>query len=238
MHPTLSRWRSGIRETYFYNPRILTWHLIVVLEQLVHLQLAQEVEQGEQDDTADLEGSLADNHPSVVVLNGLRLEDDQCAILTSICGYCDIDRFGLGAGSQRISRFWGCIQRQNKLPPWSNVQITCAAALQIGLSFKSSSCWKHASLDNETQRLSQMVLHPTNLRTSHSTFRCPTSFGFLSSIQTYGNSSFGSEKDEHTTPFMKCASTFVFAPTFSSEKTNIRRESARTCAPIPQSTNV
>jgi hypothetical protein len=210
----------------------------VVSEQLVRLQLAQEVEQEEQDDTADLEGSLADDHPSMVILNGLRLEDDQCACLTPICRYRDIDRFRLGAGLRRISRLWDCIQRRNRLPPWSNVQITCAAALQIGLSFKSSSCRKHASLDNETQRLSRMVLHPTNLRTSHSTFRRPTSFGFRSSIETYGNSSFGSEKDEHTTPFMKCASTFVFAPTFSSEKTNIRGESARTRAPIPQSTNV
>jgi len=78
MHPTLSRWRSGIRHTLFYNSCILTWHSIVVSEQLVRLQLAQEVEEGEQDYLVDLEGSQADDHPSVVILNGLRLEDDQC----------------------------------------------------------------------------------------------------------------------------------------------------------------
>jgi hypothetical protein len=49
----------------------------VVSEQLVRLQLAQEVEEGEQDYVAGLEGSPGDDHPSVVVLNGLRLEDDQ-----------------------------------------------------------------------------------------------------------------------------------------------------------------
>lgn len=92
MRPTLSRWRSGVRCTYFHNSRILTWHLIVVSEQLVRLQLAQEVEEGEQDYVADLEESQADDHPSVVVLNGLRLEDDQCVTLTSIYKYSDIDR--------------------------------------------------------------------------------------------------------------------------------------------------
>jgi len=49
----------------------------VVSEQLVRLKLAQEVEEEEQDYNADVEGSLGDDHPSVVILNGLRLEEDQ-----------------------------------------------------------------------------------------------------------------------------------------------------------------
>lgn len=49
----------------------------MVSEQLVRLQLAQEVDEEDQDYVADLEGSPADDHPSVVILNGLRLEDDQ-----------------------------------------------------------------------------------------------------------------------------------------------------------------
>lgn len=238
MHPTLSRWRSGVRCIQFYNSRILTWHLIVVSEQLVRLQLAQEVEEGEQDYVADLEESQADDHPSVVILNGLRLEDDQCVIPTSISKYSHIDRCRLGADLQRISRLWDCIQHPSRLLRWSNVQITYAVASRIGLNFKSSACLKRASLDNEMQRLSPMALHPTNLRISHSTFLRPTSLRFLFSSQTSGNTSFGSEKDEHMTHFMKCASTFAFAPTFSSERTNIRGESATTPAPIPQSINV
>ena len=50
----------------------------MVSEQLVRLRLAQEVEEVEQDYVADVEASQADDHPSMVVLNGLRLEDDQC----------------------------------------------------------------------------------------------------------------------------------------------------------------
>jgi len=50
----------------------------VVSEQLVRLKLAQEVEEEAQEDDAGVEGLLDDDHPSVVILNGLRLEDDQC----------------------------------------------------------------------------------------------------------------------------------------------------------------
>jgi hypothetical protein len=49
----------------------------VVSEQLVRLQLAQEAEEGDRELDMGMQGSLADNHPSVVILNGLRLEDDQ-----------------------------------------------------------------------------------------------------------------------------------------------------------------
>ena len=56
---------------------ILTRDRLVVSEQLVRLKLAQEVEEGEQGDNAGVEGLPGDDHPSVVILNGLRLEDDQ-----------------------------------------------------------------------------------------------------------------------------------------------------------------
>ena len=52
----------------------------MVSEQLVQLKLAQEVEEGVQDNTGGVEG-LSDDHPSVVILNGLRLEDDQSVFL-------------------------------------------------------------------------------------------------------------------------------------------------------------
>ena len=48
----------------------------MVSEQLVRIQLAQEVEEQEGLDTG-ADGSSADDHPSVVILNGLQIEDDQ-----------------------------------------------------------------------------------------------------------------------------------------------------------------
>lgn len=49
----------------------------MVSEQLVWLKVAQEVEEEAQDYNAGVEESLADDHPSVVILNRLQLEDDQ-----------------------------------------------------------------------------------------------------------------------------------------------------------------
>jgi len=82
---------------------MLTWHSKVVSEHLVQLQLAQEVEQGEQELNVGIEGLSVDDHPSVVILNGLRLEDDQyvCFCL-DFCS--DIDRNSLGGALQRISK--------------------------------------------------------------------------------------------------------------------------------------
>jgi hypothetical protein len=48
----------------------------VVSEQIVRLQLAQEVEAGEGLDVG-IDGSLTDDHLSVMILNGLQIEDDQ-----------------------------------------------------------------------------------------------------------------------------------------------------------------
>ena len=60
---------------------MLTWHLTVVSEQLVQLQLAQEVDEGEDKLDGGVEGSLAGDHPSVMILNGLGIEDTQCVCL-------------------------------------------------------------------------------------------------------------------------------------------------------------
>jgi hypothetical protein len=60
---------------------MLTWHSIVVSEQMVRLQLAQEVDKEADELDVGVERSLADDHPSVVILNGLRIEDAQCVRL-------------------------------------------------------------------------------------------------------------------------------------------------------------
>ena len=57
---------------------MLTWHSTVVSEQLVRLQLAQEVDEGDDELGVVIEGFLAGDHPSVVILNGLGIEDAQC----------------------------------------------------------------------------------------------------------------------------------------------------------------
>ena len=48
---------------------------------MVRLQLAQEVDKEADELDVGIERSLADDHPSVVVLNGLQLEDAQCICL-------------------------------------------------------------------------------------------------------------------------------------------------------------
>ena len=65
----------------FSSLLMLTWHSIVVSEQMVQLQLAQEVDKEADELDVGVEGSLADDHPSVVILNGLRIEDAQCVRL-------------------------------------------------------------------------------------------------------------------------------------------------------------
>ena len=66
---------------YLYSLLMLTWRSIVVSEQMVWLQLAQEVNKEADELDVGIERSLADDHPSVVVLNGLQLEDAQCVCL-------------------------------------------------------------------------------------------------------------------------------------------------------------
>ena len=61
----------------------------VVSEQLVRLQLAQEVEAEDQELVdVDIDGLVAGDHPSVVILNGLRIEDVQCVyLLPNSCAF-------------------------------------------------------------------------------------------------------------------------------------------------------
>ena len=49
----------------------------MVLEHLVRLKLTQEAEEEEQEVNVAVEASSDDEHPSVVILNGLCLKDDQ-----------------------------------------------------------------------------------------------------------------------------------------------------------------
>jgi hypothetical protein len=98
----------------------------VVSEQLVRLELAQEVEAGEQDLDVGVEGSAADDHPSVVVLNGLQIEDVQCVCLRHD-SWPHIDQYCLGGDSLRISKLWGCTQHPSKSPRWLSILTTCAA---------------------------------------------------------------------------------------------------------------
>jgi len=82
-HPILSRQRSDVSSSDFNSLFSLTWHSTVVSEHLARLKLAQEAEEEEQELDAGMEGSI-DDHPSVVILNGLRLEDDQY-VYFSLC---------------------------------------------------------------------------------------------------------------------------------------------------------
>ena len=86
----------------------------MVSEQLVRLKLAQEAEEEEPELDADMEGSSMDDHPSVVILNGLRLEDDQC-VYCFLCLWLAAEKNSLGGDFLRISKLWGYIQRPSRL---------------------------------------------------------------------------------------------------------------------------
>jgi CRISPR/Cas system CMR-associated protein Cmr5 small subunit len=51
----------------------MTWHFAGVSEYLVWLKLAEEVEEEEQEVNTGINASSGDDHPSVVILNGLHL---------------------------------------------------------------------------------------------------------------------------------------------------------------------
>lgn len=139
------------------------------------------------------EGSLADDHPSVVILNGLRLEDDQYVFFL-LDLWSNIDRNALDGDLLRISRLWGYTLHPSKLPSWLNVQTTCADALQIGLKPKNVTCQRRVSLGSRTRGLSQTVSHPINLRTSHSISHRPTSSERRFNNQSSGRTSCDSER--------------------------------------------
>ena len=78
MRPIPSRQRSSVSRIYFYHPFMMTtWHFLVISEHLVQMKLAEEVEEREQEANVGIDASSDEDHPSVVILNGLRLEEDQ-----------------------------------------------------------------------------------------------------------------------------------------------------------------
>ena len=85
----------------------------MVSEQLVRLQLAQEVEEEEGLDVGGVDGSSADDHPSVVILNGIQIEDDQYVCLSLDLWTC-VDWVCLEGDLQRISKIWGCTRHPSK----------------------------------------------------------------------------------------------------------------------------
>jgi hypothetical protein len=97
----------------------------VVLEQLVRLQLTQEVEVEDQELDVDIEGSAAGDHPSVVILNGLQIEDVQYVYLLPNY-WPHIHQYCLGGDFLSMSKLWGCTQHPSKLPHWPSVLTTCA----------------------------------------------------------------------------------------------------------------
>ena len=211
----------------------MTWYL-VISEHLVRMKLAEEVEEREQD--AGMDVLSEEDHPSVVILNGLRLEDEQYAYL-SLNLWTDTDGY-LGGGLQRTSKHWGCIQRPSKWPPWLNVRTVCVVVLQIGSRFRNGICRRRASRDNRMPSLTQKASHPTNPRTylyiSHPLINSERLFSNPSSACM----SYDCARGEPMTHCMKCANIFAFAPTFTSKKTNMRGASGTTPTPIRQLTNV
>jgi len=114
----------------------------------------------------------------------------------------------------KISGLWGSIQHLSKSPRWLKIQTTYAAALRIRLKFKNSACQKRLSGNNRMQRPSQM----------HRTLQTPGHPAPSSIILQVSNTSLEARAPgiQVMTPkgasmmcFMKCASTFVFEPTFT-----------------------
>ena len=89
---------------------LITCHL-GISEHLVQMKLAEEVE--ERDWDMSIDASSDEDHPSVVILNGLHLEDDQYVSL-SLNALVGIDWKHLGGDSQKTLKGWGCIQRLSK----------------------------------------------------------------------------------------------------------------------------
>jgi hypothetical protein len=204
---------------------------------LARLQLAKEVEDNEQELNAGVEGFSVDDHPSVVILNGIRLEDDQY-VGPFVDLWPRIDRYSLGGDCLKILRRWDYTQHRSKSPRWPNVQTSCAAASPTGSKSKSAACQKHTSLDYRMQRLNQTASHLTNLKTSPSTSLHPTNSECRCIDRNSEHMNCDYERGEPTTPFMKCGKTFAFVPTFIDRRTNTHGESIITPVLTPQSPNL
>ena len=81
-----------------------------ISEHLVWMKLAEEVEESWD---ASIDASSEEDHPSVVILNGLHLEDDQYVPLL-LNAWMGIDWKRLGGDWPWTSNGWGCIQHPSK----------------------------------------------------------------------------------------------------------------------------
>ena len=111
MHPIHSRQKNAVRAINFECLFLITCHLLGISEHLVRMKLAEEVE--ERDWDASIDASSDEDHPSVVILNGLHLKDDQYVFL-SLNVLVGIDWKPLDGDSQRTLKGWGCIQCLSK----------------------------------------------------------------------------------------------------------------------------
>ena len=74
MPPTPSRQRNKVNRSSLYQCLMMMWYL-AILEHLVQIKLAKEIEERERDVGMDIVSE--EDHPLVVILNGLHLEDEQ-----------------------------------------------------------------------------------------------------------------------------------------------------------------
>ena len=177
-----------------------------------------------------------EDHPLVVILNGLHLEDEQYVCL-SLNLWIAINNY-LGGDSQRISKHWGCIQHPSKWSPWLNVQIICLIVSQIGSQFRNGICQRCAFHDNKMQSLTQKALHPTNPRTYPSTSHLSTNSEHLFSNQSSACMNYDCMRGKPMMLCMKCVNIFTFAPTSTIRRTNTCGVSGTIPMPIWWLTNV
>lgn len=86
-------------------------HPLGISEHLVWMKLVEEVEEREWD--ASIDASSEEDHPSVMILNGLHLEDDQYIPLP-LNAWMGINWKHLGSNLLRTLKGWVCIQHPSK----------------------------------------------------------------------------------------------------------------------------
>jgi len=109
----------------------------------------------EREQDVGIDALSEEDHPSVVILNGLHLEYEQYVYL-SLYLWIDIDSY-VGGDLQRISKHWGCIQCPSKWPSWLNIRTVCVIVLQIGLQSRNGTCWRHACCNSRMQSIIRMA---------------------------------------------------------------------------------
>jgi len=111
MHPIPSKQKNAVRTIDFDCFLLIMRHPIGISEHLVRMKLAEEVE--ERDWDASIDASSEEDHPSVLILNGLHLEDDQYVPLP-LSAWMSIDWKRLGGDLPWTLKGWGCIQHPSK----------------------------------------------------------------------------------------------------------------------------